>query len=106
MATAIRACAISSGRDDVVYLAPATEPYEALPLGNGQLGAMVRNVPGIRSDRLAFHLEPQEQELRENGVSGEIAETVGAKASCAKDGIYLATVGVGLSVTMRLLWDT
>ena len=39
--------AISSGRNDVVYLAPATEPYEALPLGNGQLGVMVRNAPAM-----------------------------------------------------------
>ena len=39
--------AVSSGRNDVVYLAPATEPYEALPLGNGQLGVMVRNAPGM-----------------------------------------------------------
>ena len=39
--------AVSSGRDAVVYLAPATEPYEALPLGNGHLGVMVRNAPGV-----------------------------------------------------------
>ena len=39
--------AISSGRNDVVYLAPASEPYEALPLGNGQLGVMMRNQRGI-----------------------------------------------------------
>lgn len=39
--------AVSSGRDDVVYLAAATEPYEALPLGNGQLGVMVRNSAGM-----------------------------------------------------------
>ena len=26
---------------------PSDQPYEALPLGNGQLGAMVRNVPGV-----------------------------------------------------------
>ena len=32
-----------SGRNDVVYLAPATEPYEALPLGNGLPGVMVSN---------------------------------------------------------------
>ena len=34
---------IESGRNDVVYLAPATEPYEGLPLGNGLLGVMVSN---------------------------------------------------------------
>ena len=34
---------IESGRNDVVYLAPATEPYEALPLGNGLPGVMVSN---------------------------------------------------------------
>jgi hypothetical protein len=28
--------AVASGRNDVVYLAAATEPYEALPLGNGR----------------------------------------------------------------------
>lgn len=39
--------AVSSGRNDVVYLSPATEPYEALPLGNGQLGVMVRNQGGM-----------------------------------------------------------
>ncbi len=39
--------AVASGRNDVVYLAPATEPYEALPLGNGQLGVMVRNAGGM-----------------------------------------------------------
>ncbi len=38
---------VSSGRNDVVYLAPAKEPYEALPLGNGQLGVMVRNTDGM-----------------------------------------------------------
>jgi hypothetical protein len=37
----------ASGRNDVIYLAPATEPYEALPLGNGQLGVMVRNQGGL-----------------------------------------------------------
>jgi len=41
------AVAISSGRNDVVYLAPATEPYEALPLGNGQLGVMLHNAPAL-----------------------------------------------------------
>ena len=39
--------AVASGRNDVVYLAPATEPYEALPLGNGRLGVMMRNQGGI-----------------------------------------------------------
>lgn len=39
--------AVASGRNDVVYLAPATEPYEALPLGNGKLGVMVGNRPGM-----------------------------------------------------------
>jgi len=39
--------AVVSGRNDVVYLAPATEPYEALPLGNGRLGVMMRNQGGI-----------------------------------------------------------
>jgi hypothetical protein len=39
--------AVAGGRNDVVYLAPATEPYEALPLGNGRLGGMVRNQSGI-----------------------------------------------------------
>lgn len=39
--------AVSSGRNDVVYLAPATETYEALPLGNGQLGVMLRNENGL-----------------------------------------------------------
>ena len=37
---------VSSGRNDIVYLVPAKEPYEALPLGNGQLGVMVRNTDG------------------------------------------------------------
>ena len=39
--------AVSSGRDDVVYLAPATESYEALPIGNGRLGATVWNERGL-----------------------------------------------------------
>src|ERR1041384_3644390 len=39
--------AVSSGRDDVVYLAPATESYEALPIGNGRLGATVWNERGM-----------------------------------------------------------
>jgi hypothetical protein len=39
--------AVASGRNDVVYLAPATEPYEALPLGNGRLGVMMRNQGGL-----------------------------------------------------------
>lgn len=39
--------AVASGRNDLVYLAPATEPYEAMPLGNGRLGAMVRNQGGM-----------------------------------------------------------
>lgn len=39
--------AVSSGRDDVVYLAPAIEPYEALPLGNGRLGVMLGNRIGM-----------------------------------------------------------
>ncbi len=39
--------AVTSGRNDVVYLAPATETYEALPLGNGQLGVMLRNENGL-----------------------------------------------------------
>jgi hypothetical protein len=36
---------VASGRNDVVYLAPATEYYEALPIGNGRLGGMLRNLP-------------------------------------------------------------
>ena len=39
--------AVSSGRDDVVYLTPAKEPYEALPLGNGNMGVMVSNLTGM-----------------------------------------------------------
>jgi len=39
--------AISSGRNDVVYLAPAIDCFEALPLGNGQLGATVWNEKGM-----------------------------------------------------------
>ncbi len=38
---------VASGRNDVVYLAPATEPYEALPLGNGRLGVMVGSGGGL-----------------------------------------------------------
>ena len=171
--------AISSGRNDVVYLAPATEPYEALPLGNGRLGVMVRNAPGLNyifnhgsffanstqdndlissgeftlqlpeawrkgfvEQRLVLHdamivtryktgtdihtvkawlaeaLDLMVVEIESTaalpdltaslsiwnrkskyyeriGVSGELAEIVGPKASCANDGIYLATVGVG-----------
>ncbi len=43
----IQNIAVSSGRDDVVYLAPAIEPYEALPLGNGRLGVMLGNRTGM-----------------------------------------------------------
>jgi len=39
--------AISSGRNDVVYLAPALYSYEALPVGNGVLGATVWNEKGM-----------------------------------------------------------
>lgn len=39
--------AISSGRNDVVYLSPAIEHYEAMPLGNGQLGIMLSNRTGL-----------------------------------------------------------
>jgi alpha-L-fucosidase 2 len=39
--------AISSGRNDVVYLAPALHSYEALPIGNGTLGATVWNENGM-----------------------------------------------------------
>ncbi len=171
--------AISSGRNDVVYLAPATEPYEALPLGNGRLGVMVRNAPGLNyifnhssffanstqdndlissgeftlqlpeawcmgfaDQRLVLHdaiivtryktgtdihtvkswlaegldllvveiestaalpdltaslsiWNRKSKDYERIGVSGEIAEIAGLKASCANDGIHLATVGVG-----------
>lgn len=39
--------AVQSGRNDVVYLAPATERYEALSIGNGRLGATVWNENGM-----------------------------------------------------------
>lgn len=39
--------AVASGRQDIVYLAPATEPYEAMPLGNGNLGVMLSNERGM-----------------------------------------------------------
>ena len=45
--------AVSSGRDDVVYLAPAIESYEALPIGNGRLGAMVFG--GVAEERLQLN---------------------------------------------------
>ena len=39
--------AVKSGRNDVVCLAHTYGPSEALPLGNGQLGVMVGNRPGM-----------------------------------------------------------
>ena len=38
---------IASGRNDIVCLGPALNRYEALPLGNGQLGVLVRNEHGL-----------------------------------------------------------
>lgn len=37
--------AVSSGRNDVIYLAAVAEPYEAMPLGNGQWGVMSSPFP-------------------------------------------------------------
>jgi hypothetical protein len=61
---------IASGRNDVVYLAPATEPYEAMPLGNGQLGVMVGNRDGLSylfSHGSFFSTADQDQGLNSSG---------------------------------------
>ena len=38
---------LASGRNDIVCLGPALNRFEALPLGNGQLGVMMRNTHGL-----------------------------------------------------------
>lgn len=61
--------AIESGRNDVVYLAPAAERFEALPLGNGRLGATVWNDGGMsyQLNHGSFHVDEKCQWLLSSG---------------------------------------
>lgn len=51
-AVALSACA-SDGAEELWYNAPAKEWMEALPIGNGRIGAMVYG--GINKDRIALN---------------------------------------------------